>query len=306
MHLPSLGDFDLLYAGKISTDLAEADRVRKKILLNYCILGFVLFGGFVVEAITWMLAAITVIIIFVVVYVRWFGIPFSRFETLYQRAIIQNTVQFISSSFTVDYNSHLKLSELQEALIISGNPPYFGGSYLVHGKVNGADMRISEIVSTAKKMKDSGGDAVFRYFKGVVAVHKAPTGLKGNVLVCSGNMLTEQYDAFSDKINIRHDADDALVIYAGGDEDYKSQLPGELLKQFKSYISESGNQVIFSLYPEGMAVAIMHPPGFAYLNPSVFRSAFTKQAAEIYYRDMLFLTQTIAMASKRAGYTTAG
>ena len=62
-----LKDLDKVYTEKIYPDLKKAEKIRKQILLNYTIIGTVLFSGMLVEAITWMSIAIVIIILFVLV-----------------------------------------------------------------------------------------------------------------------------------------------------------------------------------------------------------------------------------------------
>ena len=82
-----LKDLDKVYTEKIYPDLKKAEKIRKQILLNYTIIGTVLFSGMLVEAITWMSIAIVIIILFVLVYTRWYGIPVSKYERSYIHAI---------------------------------------------------------------------------------------------------------------------------------------------------------------------------------------------------------------------------
>ena len=154
-----LKDLDKVYTEKIYPDLKKAEKIRKQILLNYTIIGTVLFSGMLVEAITWMSIAIVIIILFVLVYTRWYGIPVSKYEKSYIHAITANIIEFIHPGLKVDHSSHLKLAELKNAHIITGEPEYFAGKNLIYGNINGTDIRISEITATSKYKKENGMDA---------------------------------------------------------------------------------------------------------------------------------------------------
>ncbi len=112
MVRPTYSDFHKLFNEHILCHLYEAEELRKRIILNYAVIGSVLFTGFVIEAVTWMSLAIVIIVLFVMVYIKWFGIPVSRFEQLHCNAIIVNTIKYISAGLQFDSQSHLKLKNI--------------------------------------------------------------------------------------------------------------------------------------------------------------------------------------------------
>ena len=290
-------DFNRLYENKILPGLRAAESVRRKIILNYTIIGTVAFAGFVVEAMTWMLIAITAIILFIILYTRWYSIPVSKFEKIYTEAISSNVVGYISSALQIDRNSHISLSALQQAMIISGTPENFGGQYLIHGNPNGISLQISEINSETKMIGDTGEENMHQYFNGLVAIASMPVNMKGAILISSENQIEKNLAPLTSKVKISGEGENELIMHSADDSGSQQFISAELTNKLQSYIQSTKNNIVFSIYPSGISLAIWQPKGCHYLEPSVFRSAYTKQAAEKYYRDLQFVVQTILMVA---------
>ncbi|MFI5171120.1 MAG: DUF3137 domain-containing protein [Chitinophagales bacterium] len=285
-------DFDILFDQHILPDLKKAEQIRKKIVLNYTIIGTVLFTGMLVEAVTWMSIAIVVIILFVLVYTRWYGIPVSKFENAFIHAITYNTIKFISPDLHIDNSSHLKLSDLQRANLITGVPDYFEGRNLIFGKVNGLDIRLSEISSTSKYIKENGVEHTHEYFNGLVCIADNETGIKDNLIICSDNELLKHFTAFNKNIALNKN-DDELTIYCDDNSAADQFISSQLLQSLKSYYQSTGKNIIYSVHEKGICLAIMNPRRFTYFSPSIGRNALNKKVAEVYFRDMRFLLETI-------------
>ncbi len=286
-------NFELLYKEHILPDLKKAENIRKQILLNYTIIGTVLFTGMLVEAITWMSIAIVVIILFVLVYTRWYGIPLSKFEKAFIRAISYNTIKFISPELYIDNSSHLKLTDLQNANFITGTPEYFEGKDLIFGTVNGNTLRLSEISSTSKYTKANGVEYTHEYFNGLVCVADCETGIKGNLIICSDNELLKNYSLFNKNIQLTGNNSE-LTIYNDDNNSLHKFASPELIDALKEFYQSTGRNIIFSVHEKGISLAVINPRGFTYFDPSPFRSAMNKKVAEMYFRDMVFLVRNLS------------
>ncbi len=288
-----LKDLDKVYTEKIYPDLKKAEKIRKQILLNYTIIGTVLFSGMLVEAITWMSIAIVIIILFVLVYTRWYGIPVSKYEKSYIHAITANIIEFIHPGLKVDHSSHLKLAELKNAHIITGEPEYFAGKNLIYGNINGTDIRISEITATSKYKKENGIEHTYEYFNGIVIVADAKPEINGNLIICSGNELLKNYLPLIKDIKIDNSEQEDLTIFSDDDKAAKKYATPQLLNVLREYHLHTDNNVMFSVYETGFSLAILHSRKFTYLDPSVFSTAYNKKVVEMYYRDLRFLIGTM-------------
>jgi len=292
-----LKDFEKIYTEKIYPDLKKAEQIRKKILLNYTIIGTVLFGGMLVEAITWMSIAIFIIILFVLVYTRWYGIPVSKYEKSYIHAITANIIEFIHPGLQVDHSSHLKLIEIKNAHIITGEPEYFAGKNLIYGNINGQNIRISEITATSKYKKENGIEHTYEYFNGIVIAADTKPEINGNLMICSSNELLKYYLPIIKDIKIENIDQEELTVFSDDDKAVKKYATPQLLNVLREYHLHTDNNVMYSVNETGFCLAILHNRKFNYLDPSVFSSAYNKKVVEIYYRDIRFLIGTL-MAEK--------
>ena len=289
----NISDFELFYSEKVYPDLKKAEQIRRQILLNYTIIGTVLFSGMLVEAITWMSIAIVIIILFVLVYTRWYGIPVSKYENAYVHAITYNIIQFINPALQVDHSSHLKLTDLKNAFIITGDPEYFAGKNLIFGKINNAEVRISEITATSKYTLENGVEHTYEYFNGIVMVKDIKPEIKGNLMVCSSNELLKHYTAFIKNIKIDDSEKEELTIFSEDDIAKKKYVTPLLLQTLKEYHIQTGKDVMYSVHESGICLAILHNRRFTYLDPSVFSTAYNKKVVEAYYNDLKFLFGTL-------------
>lgn len=282
----SINEFDQLYNDKILPALKNAERIRKKIFTNYAIIGTVVFIGLAIEAVTWMSLALVVVILFVLFYTRWYGIPTTEYDKAYINAITWNTINYLAPALVIDNSSHLKLSELQNTLLITGQPEYFSGKNLIHGNIDSNEIKISEIYSRSKIKKPDGSESVFEYFNGLVLVSNIRGN--GNTLICTDNALYENYADFGAMIRMKENAE-GITVVSDRDES-ATEAP---LRSIKNYFNVYRKNVMYSSSESGTALAVINPKGFSYFEPSVLRSAINKKTAETYFRDMQFLIKTI-------------
>ncbi len=284
-----LKELDKVYTEKIYPDLRTAEQIRKKILLNYTIIGTVLFSGMLVEAITWMSIAIVIIILFVLVYTRWYGVPVSKYENAYVHAITYNIIQFINPELQVDNSSHLKLIELKKSNIVNGDPEYFAGKNLIYGNINGQDIRISEITARTKYVKENGVEYNFQHFNGLVMVADFKPEISGTLLIYTGDQsLNDKVIGLRNK-NITPNEQQVLTILSNDENATKKFATPQLLNNLKEFHLQTNKNIIYSATETGISLAILHDRRFTYLQPSVFSTAFNKKVVEIYYRDLRFL-----------------
>lgn len=267
-----------VYTSTFMQELHEAERVRKKIVLNYSVIGSVLFIGLVIEAVTWMSIAIAVIAIFVLVYTYWFGIPVSVFEKLYMHAVTNNTLNHWKG-LEVDYGSHLRASEIREAGWLLQDPDYFGGKHLLYGEHQGMMLRISEVYFTTKPV--SGLCNAEGVFNGLILCAQVPT------LQSEPIHLHTHADMFRGEVsNFRSVLCSALLH----DHTAQSNIQ-QLAKQMLAFSAETGLQVTCSLHQDTMQCAIALPVDFQYFRPKITTSVYKLNPVDRYERDLRFLIE---------------
>jgi len=273
---------------QLLASLVTAESIRKKILLNYSIIGFVLFAGLIIEAVTWMSIAVVIIILFVLVYTKWYGIPVIKFETSFLHQVTKNALSIVDDKLKVDYGSHLKLSELNATPLFAATPDYFSGKNLIFGDVNGHSLRLSEIYATWHQKDDKQFPAVKGVFNGFVMIANTINNAENTIIVTTDLKRVEAAIAL-DK-NLKTGIITPGVIYYCA-----TQLPlipkqiNLLAEQFKQYYIENEKHIVATIHPKSTCIAIMNNAIHHYLKPSVFRTVYDKQAIARYYQDLNFL-----------------
>ena len=102
--------FEAFYTAAFQTSLNDLDRIRRRIITNYFVIGFVMFAGFTFEAITWMLIRILVIVLFVMFYIRTFGISTQYYQQQFFLRIQGSIGRFLLPSSSFDLNRYIKLT----------------------------------------------------------------------------------------------------------------------------------------------------------------------------------------------------
>ncbi|HMX05188.1 MAG TPA: hypothetical protein PK511_13320 [Chitinophagales bacterium] len=233
-----------------SADLRHAESIRKKIVLNYSIIGSVLFIGLIIEAVTWMSIAILIIALFVLVYTRWYGIPVPVFEQAYVDAVTRHIIS-PWHGLQIDYQSHLKVSELIAGGFIKEAPDYFSGRNLIHGQAGDTYLRISEVYMRSKD-------------KSIFTQTSGEGQLKALVMVADLSSDEEKQENPRTYV-INNDALNTL----------SNQISADL---HSSVFAEVRNGKLYA--------AIIHHAGFAYLNPGITKTVYHMAPIERYEKDV--------------------
>lgn len=267
--------------------LNQVESIRKKIRLNYTVIGTVLLIGLIIEAVTWMSIAVAIIILFVLVYTNWYGIPVSKFEKGFIETITKNTVGLIHPALQIDYQSHLKLSEISETRLIPQTPDYFSGKNLIYGDINGTSVRISEIYCHWKNTNHVRSDAK-HIFNGLVAKSEN-TALKFDDI----EMSTNEQDLL---IALKAQPDlqcgnwqNKVFYWAQSLTDKDMLIANQCAQQLSNYTAQTHKQIKMNMSSNTMMIAIINPDRFNYFNPSIFKTVFDTKAMETYYSDLQFL-----------------
>ena len=271
--------------------LNQVESIRKKIRLNYTVIGTVLLIGLIIEAVTWMSIAVAIIILFVLVYTNWYGIPVSKFEKSFIETITKNTVGLIHSALQIDYQSHLKLSEITGTKLIPTTPDYFSGKNLIYGDINTTSVRISEIYCHWKNTAHVRSDAK-HIFNGLVAkAENNAYNFEDMEMSTNEQDLTQALKA---QPNLQNGNWQNKVFYwAKSLNDKNIQFANQHAQQLSNFTTQTHKQVKMGVSSNTMMIAIINPDGFNYFNPSIFKTVFDTKALETYYSDLQFLINCV-------------
>jgi hypothetical protein len=273
--------------------LADAENIRKKIRLNYYVIGTVLFLGFLFEAITWMSVAIVIIFIFVLVYTKWFGIPVKTFETAYLQQVIKNTLSAININLQIDYARHLKLSELTACNYFFEFPDYFSGKNLIYGDISGRQARISEIYATWIPKESKQFPVVKSVFNGFVLVSEQENEITYPLFITTDYSRVSA--ALSADANLKSGKLNEGVFYYSGEQ--LDAIPAQIIKLATAifdYTNMNGKHIVGALFPTRTSISIINTPAHHYLKPSINKSVYNNEPIKWYYSDLAFLHSCIS------------
>ncbi len=291
--MPNKNSTPALIAPQLADGLEIAESIRKKIVLNYSVIGFVLFAGLIVEAVTWMSIAVVVIILFVLVYTKWYGIPVSLFEKKFIERITNNTIQLIHPGLKVDFNSHLKLSEINTFGLMPNKPDYFSGKNLIYGTIGVVPLQISEIYAEWKedKSKIPATSGIFNALDVIASNNLTDEGIM--FLSTSIEHLENKKLTLPDSI-IKNNDSGIYYLTTNKNIAIDSKL-NSLFNHIQQYHLASGKQVICTLKTNFIEIAILNEKSFNYFEPSVFKTVYNNKAANTYYSDLSFLCNAVSL-----------
>lgn len=291
--MPNKNSTPALIAPQLADGLEIAESIRKKIVLNYSVIGFVLFAGLIIEAVTWMSIAVVIIILFVLVYTKWYGIPVSLFEKKFIERITNNTIQLIDPGLKVDFQSHLKLSEINTFGLMPDNPDYFSGKNLIYGTIGEVPLQISEIYAEWKEdnRKIPAKSGIFNALEVIASNHLTDEGII--------YLSTHIEHLENKKLNLSDTTiknNDSGIYYLSTNKNIEiSNRLNTFFNYIQQYHLASGKQVIYALKPNFIELAILNEKSFNYFEPSVFKTVYNNKAANTYYSDLSFLCKAVSL-----------
>lgn len=248
--------FEAFYTAAFQTSLNDLDRIRRRIITNYFVIGFVMFAGFTFEAITWMLIGILVIVLFVMFYIRTFGISTQYYQQQFFLRIQGSIGRFLLPSSSFDLNRYIKLTELQAAGLIVHHPQQYGGRNMIEHAVGDDQIRIAEMDIRSSGRGEDGKPFQRTDFSGIVGVHAMHTGIANPLMLVHHDLLKTEPDP-----SIRRKIDDHqdLVAWYVDKEAFARWFSPSQLYQVVSFMEAANKQVFISVFQGGVCVAVAIP-----------------------------------------------
>lgn len=289
MHQDHIFSFEHFYENDLKKELIALDNTRKKILLNYIFIGLVIFTAFVIEAMTWMLVAAFVLIIFVMWYIYQYNFSFLNLSKEIEFLVKNKTSKYLFNTSELYATHHLKLAILQKADIISGDPAFFGGKFLVQIQEKGYKMEISEIQSKVIEKDEHGMETGRVYFNGLAVNTEVLIPLNSEIIIISDELLEH---AVSKNI-VNHNSkikNEFITVYYSNQEEYEKLVSPSLLLLCKDYLDNFGYPFILSIRKFGYSIGISKPNHFDYIPLSIFQNIVKQDIAKSYYTDLKFIS----------------
>lgn len=284
-----------LFSTTLVSALLPVESLRRRIVANYIIIGFVAVAGFALEAVTWMSIGVAIVIIFVLAYTSRFGVSVTDFINAYKSTTGKIISQTVIPGASYDYDGYHKLRRLNEAFLINGFPELFGGMHLLTFTENDVQCSISEIQSSPDKKHRGDTQRLNSGFNGLVGFAAVNTPMAEPIIIISNSLLNNHLNAIGTHTFTCKESD-GLFMYSTHAGEIEKIFPKEARHYLDNSLQSGARDVFISIYSTGVCVAVHSP---AYLKPSVFKSVFNYRFAESYFKDLQFIYNMLRLCSKR-------
>ncbi len=296
-QLPAYEDFHFLFNEIIKKELLAIEKMRRQIIINYSIIGFVLFAGFVVETITWMLLGILFIVVFIILYTRYYGINFSDFKKAHQKAILPFAAKYIHPDMVYDHNRYIKLKQLNGNLLFSTENINYGGKNFIQFPYNSFTIDVSEINAGKKGKNEKGLATDISYVSGLVSIGNAGWDYTDEIVILSDQALLKELVHLPGRKFINN----AELLISYSDENiYMKIVGGDVLLEIKSFIDFTNDSVQLTINPSGVYIYINYK-GDHLIPSSLFKNAINNKISEKCFWRLLFINRLNIMIHRRLG-----
>lgn len=269
--------------------LKELDRLRRRIIINYFVIGTVVFAGFVFEAITWMLIGVLIIILFIFFYIRTFGVSTLYFQQQFARLIQGRIGTDLLPSSTYDPDRYIKLSVLQKACLMADTPTQFQGSNMIEHKLGNDWIQLSEIEASSKVKNEMGMSEHVVHFSGWVGVRLIETGITEPIILMHENLVG--FSGLHKTITIQPQKD--LIAWYPNEGLFNRYFSPSTLVEIVNYTEFSGNLIFISVFEDGICVAVSPGKKEKYREGGLWTKVENEKEIQRIYEANSFITQML-------------
>lgn len=298
--VPDRFQFDEFFTEHLQPKLKELDKIRRKIILNYSVMGVVLISGFLFEAVTWMSLGILFVVIFIFFYTRYYGISFSYFDRRHQAIIVSSVSKFILPEYKYEQGRYIKLKELQNGFILTGFPQQYGGINLIEVHIDELHLMLSEITSYSKNINAHGNKGIQKYFTGLAGVAQFQTSFKGEIIILSESAIQENLGHLEKDIHIS--AQNDFISYFSTPKQFFEIITPVIWLKLKQYYDATKKNFIITVNQHGVYAGI-YSDKHSYIPAQLFSSVSKKEIAENYFFDAAFITEIFLLLSRQVKNT---
>ncbi|HCK22789.1 MAG TPA: hypothetical protein DHW15_11705 [Bacteroidetes bacterium] len=284
-----MASFQQFYSESFRREVLQVEKLRRQIIINYFVIGFVLLAGFIFEAITWMLVGIAFIVLFILFYIRTFGVSTDHFKERFFRQIQGKIGTFLLPNAQFDINRYIKLSVLQDAMLLSIAPGQYGGRNLIEDRTGDDLIQISEIDAWGNAKNEKGLAVKEHFFKGWAGIrvqHKSQFPV---------SIITDQaIEEISGKAINMQDMDASDLLFWTDNQDWFDTIftPAILLKivQFRE---NTGCNVYISTHGDTVCVATIPKVQSAYSDAGIWNRVENEKEIEKIFRQEAFIAELL-------------
>ena len=266
------------------------------ILIFTCVIFYSLFNFFENSIELFMVCFIPSFGLFTFIY----KMKVSGYSSLFKDKVIEKLVEFIGD--TLRYNKLGMISEYEykRSLLFPQNVDRYSGDDLVTGKVDGIDIRFSEVHSELKKKGDKGKDYWQTIFRGLFFIADFNKHFKGKTVVLPDNSerflgsLSHFFQSFSSRGELvkmdNPDFEKEFVVYSSDQIEARYILSHSLMDSILEYKKLVGKNIYISFVNSSIYIAI----GFKdkLFEPKIYKKVTSFDEVRFYF-EVLSLTSDI-------------
>lgn len=268
--LSELQDF---FYEKIYPDLAFLEEKRAKIydhlkkvaIVLFLVTVFVLFllREYVfnyIEILALIIMALVGIFMFI------YKIEMSGFSSLFKDELIEKLVLFVDKNLKYDKNNYISKHEYRASYLFPQSIDRFSGDDFVSGKIDGVDIKFSEIHSEVKEKTDRGRTHWKTIFKGLMFVADFNKDFKGKTVVLPDKSerlfgsISNFFQSFSSRGELvkmdNSEFEREFVIYSDNQIEARYILSHALMDSILEYKKLIGKNLYISFVNSKIYIAI--------------------------------------------------
>jgi hypothetical protein len=281
--------FAAFYTPSYVNSLKELDKLRRRIIINYFVIGTVVFAGFIFEAITWMLIGVLIIILFIFFYIRTFGVSNQYFQQQFARLTQGRIGTDLLPSSSYDPDRYIKLSVLQKACLLASVPTQFQGSNMIEHRLGDDWIQLSEIESGSMLKNDMGMTEKVIHFSGWVGIRQVETGVTEPIILMHENLVG--FSGLQKTVSIQAQKD--LIAWYPSEAVFNRYFSPSTLVEVVNYTEQSGNLIFISVFDGGICVAVSPVHKEKYRLANLWNKVENEKEIRKIYEANSFITQML-------------
>lgn len=225
----------------------------------------------------------------------------SGYASLFKDQVIEKLVEFIGDTLTYKKLGHISEYEYKVSSLFPLNSDKYSGDDLVVGKVNGVDIRFSEIHSQVKKKGNKGKEYWQTIFKGLFFVADFNKHFKGKTIVLPDNSekllgsLSHFLQSFSSRGELvkmdNPEFEKEFVVYSDDQVEARYILSHSLMNSILEYKKLVGKNISISFVGSNIYLAI----GFKQklFEPKIYKKVTSFDEVRFYFEILSFTSDIV-------------
>ena len=284
--LTSTRNFAEFYRTKVLPVLQKIEKQRKRIRTNYIVIGSVILGGFIIEAITWMLIGIFLLAGFIVAYIRFFWIDRDSWEKQSRESLFSVTLKEFGFG-NVEYSRYLPLSDLLRTDLLAepanAGRMLYDGDFRSQSIENGIHSEVSQVYWTATEENMQGEFNEGSLLSGLVWKSWSDTELMAESCLSIGDEIDAPLPENPWRTLENQRQEGLLKISENNFAQFDNVLPDSLRDRIREYHIQSGKSIRVSLLDSTLSIMITSAHRFPM---SVRNSVLNEEESSALYEDL--------------------